>query len=142
MQLESRQKKRDRVSGHILHPTIFSNMSCKVLRFKEICQICFCHMKWDFSRSLYLRISSLLHDKTLCGYTYSICQKCPFCKGIVTASSNQEHLFKLIPKSKFINEKFENEKTCTKITFFFVSHLWLLTVSKAIDDKIRNSPWF
>ena len=49
-------------------------------------------------------------------------------------------------KSLFLNfqkfKKFENEKNCPEIMLFYFSSLQLLTVSKAVDVKIRKTSWF
>ena len=49
---------------------------------------------------------------------------------------------KLVPMSISKFQKFENEKNCPEITLFCFSSLWFLTVSIAMDDKIRNAPLF
>ena len=39
-------------------------------------------------------------------------------------------------------KKFENKKCFPRIIIFCFSSVWFFTISQAIDDKIRNVPWF
>ena len=79
-------------------------------------------------------------------FFFSLSQKqLQFTLGSVPLKEFIINLFHLIMSSisKFSKvEKSENEQNCQKIMFFYFSSLWVLTVSKTIDCKIGNTPWF